>query len=162
MAYRYRPVTEADLDLICRHRHEMFRSAGRPEDILQSMTAAFRPWLASRLRSGDYFGWIAEAGPDPVGGLGMMIIDWPPHPSHPDQAARGYILNVYVEPPHRGKGIARTLMNRAHDDAQRRRIGFLVLHATEAGRELYRRLGWRETSEMSISVEPALREFEGR
>ena len=149
-----RDVEPEDLDLICRHRHEMFRASGRRDDDLGPMAEPFAEWLRPRLVAGLYFGWIAEVDGQAVGGLGMMVIDWPPHPSHPDQDVRGYILNVYVEPDHRGRGIARMLMDRAMAQAKRRGLRHLILHATAMGRPMYERLGWRQTSEMSISLVP--------
>ena len=154
LRYAYRPVSPADLDLICRHRHEMFKASGRADEIVAPMTAAFRPWLAPRLADGRYFGWICEADHPPVAGLGMMVIDWPPHPSHPTQAERGYILNVFVEPEHRGQGLAKALMALATTEARRRGLAYLVLHSTEMGRPVYEGLGWRQTSEMGMAVEP--------
>jgi len=150
--YAFRPVGPGDLDLVCRHRHEMFRASGRSEEMLAPMAAPFRAWLAPRLAAGDYFGWIVEAQGGPVAGLGMMVIDWPPHPSHPAQAARGYLLNVYVEPAHRGRGLAKALMARATQEGRRRGLSLMVLHATAMGRPLYEALGWAATSEMSLKL----------
>ena len=150
--YDYREVRPDDLERVCRHRHEMFKASGRTDAMVAPMTAAFRPWLARKLASGDYFGWIAMADGAAVGGLGMMVIDWPPHPSHPAQDVRGYILNVFIEPEHRGRGVARALMNLAMSEARRRGVLYMVLHATQMGRPMYEKLGWRQTSEMAISV----------
>jgi hypothetical protein len=55
-----RHVSAADLDLVCRHREEMFRESGSPETDLAAMAAPFRSWLATRLIDGRYFGFIAE------------------------------------------------------------------------------------------------------
>lgn len=152
MACDFRPVTPRDLELVCRHRHEMFKASGRANEVLAPMTEAFREWLRPRLASGAYFGWIAEAEGAPVAGLGMMEIDWPPHPSHPAEARRGYILNVFVEPEHRGQGLAKSLMDLAVAEGRRRGIGYMILHATQMGRPLYDKLGWAQTAEMSIAL----------
>ena len=66
--YDYRPVAPADLDLVCRHRHEMFKASGRSDEVLTPMAAPFRAWLAPKLASGAYFGWIAEDDGAPIGG----------------------------------------------------------------------------------------------
>jgi GNAT superfamily N-acetyltransferase len=152
MSYETRPVGSDDLDLVCRHRHEMFKASGRSDELLAPMAAPFRAWLAPRLAAGDYFGWIVEADARPVAGLGMMVIDWPPHPSHPTQGARGYILNVFVEPDHRGRGLARALMARATEEGRRRGLELMILHATAMGRPMYEALGWTATSEMSLHL----------
>ena len=152
--YAYRPVAPGDIDLVCRHRHEMFKAAGRSEAVLAPMTAAFRSWLAPRLLDGSYFGWISECAGAAVGGLGMMAIDWPPHPSHPTQDRRGYVLNLYVEPEHRGAGVAKALMDLAEAEGRRLGLAYMFLHATAMGRPMYEKRGWAATAEMAISLEP--------
>jgi ribosomal protein S18 acetylase RimI-like enzyme len=147
-----RPIRPADLDLICRHREEMFREAGREPAAIAAMAGPFRRWLAPRLEDGRYFGFVAEADGAPIGGVGLMEIDWPPHPLHPLEDRRGYVLNVYVETAHRGRGVARALMAAADAEFARRGIGYLVLHATAAGRALYERIGWSSTSEMAKTL----------
>ena len=147
-----RPLGVDDVELVCRHREEMFREAGRDNDILQTMTRQFRPWLEPRLRDGSYFGFVLEDQGLPVAGIGLMGIDWPPHPSHPTQDKRGYVLNVYVDKTHRKQGLGRRLMQLAEDEFARREIQFAILHATEMGRSLYVALGWHATSEMAKAV----------
>lgn len=147
-----RPVTPGDLDLICRHREEMFRDAGADDQSLALMTSHFRPWLAPRLADGSYFGFIVSCDGRQAGGVGLMLIDWPPHPLHPADDRRGYVLNLFVEPEHRRKGLARRLMQLAESELARRGATLLVLHATEKGRPLYAELGWTTGSAEMIKV----------
>jgi GNAT superfamily N-acetyltransferase len=88
----------------------MFAESGRAREALRPMTAAFEQWLSPRLEDGSYFGWMLEDAGVVIAGLGMMVIDWPPHPSHPADHRRAYILNVFVEPEHRREGLAKRLM----------------------------------------------------
>lgn len=114
------------------------------------MSSPFAAWLQPRLTDSRYFGFIAEDhNGEPVAGVGLMEIDWPPHPSHPDDCRRGYVLNVYVEPQWRGQGIARALMEESDRVFRARKISYAILHATEAGRPLYEQGGWSQTSEMA-------------
>jgi GNAT superfamily N-acetyltransferase len=92
---------------------------------------------------------LEEAG-QVVAGLGMMVIDWPPHPSHPNDDRRAYILNVFVEPEHRRKGLAKQLMALAEDKGRQLDLRYAILHSTRQGRPLYEALGWGPTSEMAI------------
>lgn len=147
-----RKLSEGDVELVCRHREEMFRDAGRGDDILRPMTQAFREWLRPRLSDGSYFGFITCDSGKPIAGIGLMLIDWPPHPSHPMTDKRGYVLNVYVEPEYRGRGLARELMRLADAEFLNRGVQFAILHATEKGRHMYTTLGWQGTTEMSKSV----------
>jgi ribosomal protein S18 acetylase RimI-like enzyme len=151
--FTMRPVRPSDLDLVCFHRERMFREAGVDDGVLLTMAQPFRQWLRPRLVDGRYFGWVVErAGADVVAGLGMTVIEWPPHPAHPTQQARGYILNVFVEPACRRAGLATRLMKIAQEEAGHRGLSLLVLHATDLGRSVYGRLGWEATAEMALSI----------
>ncbi len=146
-----RPVTDSDLELICHQREMMFRDAGglgATENELGLMIRNFRAWLAPRLADGSYFGFIAEDNAVPVAGVGLMILPWAPHPFHPADDRRGYVLNVYVEPSHRRRKIGEQLMALGEGELRRRGIGFATLHATQAGHSLYQTLSWAPTTEM--------------
>lgn len=144
-----RSLEISDLETICRHRQEMFLDAGGDPDKLQVMTQHFRPWLERRLSDGRYFGFLLIDAGRPVAGIGLMSIEWPPHPSHPTSDQRGYVLNVYVEPEYRRRGLASALMQAAEAEFSRREITFAVLHATKMGRPVYEQTGWAATSEMA-------------
>jgi ribosomal protein S18 acetylase RimI-like enzyme len=148
-----RTLRASDLDLVCRHREEMFRDAGKSDDELLPMTAHFREWVKPRLLDGSYFGYVMEVDAAPVAGIGLMLIDWPPHPMHPTQDKRGYVLNVFVEPGYRKRGLARELMNLADAEFARRGVCYAVLHATEKGKPLYQGLGWNGTTEMAKTLD---------
>lgn len=155
MTLTTRPLTTEDLELICQQRERIFRESnapGRTEEILATQTAHFRPWLAQRLREKSYFGYIVEDAGKPVAGIGLMLIDWPPGPSHPTSDKRGYVLNVFVEPSHRRKGLAAILMELADRDFAARGASYAVLHSTRMGRPLYEKIGWNATNEMAKVV----------
>jgi ribosomal protein S18 acetylase RimI-like enzyme len=147
-----RELSENDVELVCLHREEMFRNAGRSEEVLQVMTQHFRDWLRPRLSARTYFGFVVCDNGQPIAGIGLMLIDWPPHPSHPTTDKRGYVLNLYVEPEHRRRGLARELMRLADVEFAKRGVQFAILHATDEGRGVYAGLGWRGTTEMSKVV----------
>jgi GNAT superfamily N-acetyltransferase len=153
MAITARPAAAHDLKLICEHRERMFAESGRTRESLRPMTAAFEQWLSPRLEDGSYFGWMLEDAGVVIAGLGMMVIDWPPHPSHPADHRRAYILNVFVEPEHRRKGLAKRLMALAEARARELGVRYAILHSTRQGRPLYESLGWASTSEMAICWE---------
>ena len=141
-----------DIELVCRHREAMFRDAGRSDEVLRPMTENFRAWVRPRLLDGSYFGYAMLDAGVPVAGIGLMLIDWPPHPSHPTQDKRGYVLNVFVEPEYRKRGLARELMSLAEAEFARRGVGYAILHATAKGRPLYQGLGWNGTTEMAKAL----------
>jgi ribosomal protein S18 acetylase RimI-like enzyme len=150
-----RAATVADASIITHHRRRMFVDAGRSDNrVLDLMAERFEPWVKEQIEKGGYLGWLAldNAGAV-IGGSGLMILDWAPHPLDPNSSHRGYLLNVYVEPAHRRKHIASQLIELALAEARRRHIRVVALHSTDAGRALYESNGFRATNEM-FYVEP--------
>jgi GNAT superfamily N-acetyltransferase len=143
-----REVCVGDVAAICGHRRRMFEEAGVAAATLDRMGEAFPPWLRARIEDGSYFGFIAEDANDVVGGIGLRLIDWPPSPWHPTVDKRGYILNLYVEPVYRGRGVAKAMMARAEERFRELGVTYEILHATVMGRPLYEKLGWVATTEM--------------
>ena len=65
-----------------------------------------------------------------------------------DEAGRGHISNLFVDPDHWGKGIGRGLLARAEQDMRERgwRVGELSTQSLNArARRLYERAGWYDT-----------------
>ena len=148
-----RAATPADLETLVAHRRAMFFEMGyRDEAVLDGMTAAFRPWLLERMRTGEYLAWVAEDVDARIAaGLGLWLMDWPPHMIGPG-ARRGNILNVYTESTHRRRGIARRLMEVALAWCREHGIRAVILHASDDGRALYEQMGFRPTNEMRLML----------
>ncbi len=144
-----RKVHPGDLHIITAHRRKMFEDMGADASVLDAMADSFAAWLKPRLEDGRYFGYIVEENGAVIAGIGIMLLDWPPHMLHPESGQRGYILNLFVEPEHRGKGIAADLTKLSESDLQARGVTYAILHASAKGRALYQKLGWSSTSEMA-------------
>jgi GNAT superfamily N-acetyltransferase len=149
-----RPATLADAEAIATHRRAMFYEMGYHDAAaLDAMVTAFLPWLRQRLATAEYRAWLAlEPDGAIVAGLGLWLMDWPPHMIGPG-APRGNILNVYTEPAFRRQGIARLLMNAALDWCRINRLRAVILHASPDGQKLYQDLGFKPTNEMRILLD---------
>jgi GNAT superfamily N-acetyltransferase len=144
-----RSATVADAALITAHRRNMFASMNiAPQSELDRMSHTFEPWVRRRLAAGTYLGWVVEQEGRAVASAGLLLLDWPPHPLDPTGERRGYLLNVFVEPPYRGRGLARSLVDRSLEEARRRGIRVVTLHSSDAGRPIYEKTGFAPTSEM--------------
>jgi ribosomal protein S18 acetylase RimI-like enzyme len=138
-----------DAALIAAHRKAMFVAmGGHEESVLEIMRRSCEPWLQQMIARDRYFGWIVSDGETPVASAGLMLMDWPPHPLDPSGEIRGYLLNVFVEPDYRRRGLASELVEACMREARRRNIRILTLHASDAGRSVYDQLGFRQTNEM--------------
>jgi len=150
-----RAVTAADAPLIAAHREAMFASMAIAGDaVLATMRRACEPWLARMIAEDKYAGWIISNGELPVASAGLLILDWPPHPFDPEGERRGYVLNVFVEPHYRRRGLARELTEMCMAEARRRGIRVVTLHASDAGRPVYQSMGFKASNEMTY-VAPA-------
>ena len=144
-----RAATAADAPLIAAHRRAMFASMSiAAEPVLDAMSRSFEPWVARMIAEGRYAGWIVADGLHPVASAGLLILDWPPHPFDPQGGQRGYLLNVFVEPHYRRRGLAHDLVEMCMDEARKRGIRVVTLHASDAGRPIYESMGFKASSEM--------------
>jgi GNAT superfamily N-acetyltransferase len=138
------------VDTIVAHRRAMFFDMGhRDAAALDAMCEAFRPWLREKMCAGEYLAWFAVADGRVAAGLGLWLMDWPPHLIGPG-SRRGNILNVYTQPDFRRQGIAHALVEAALAWCRANRIGCVILHASADGRLLYESLGFRPTNEMRL------------
>lgn len=144
-----REATLADGALITAHRRAMFAEAGlgTPE-ALELMSRQFTPWFERMMAAGRYVGWIVEEGTTVAASAGFFELDWPPHPLDPAATGRGYLLNFWVEPAYRRRGLARALVREALAESRRRGLLVTSLHASAAGRPVYEKEGFRASVEM--------------
>lgn len=154
-----RPATTNDAALITAHRKAMFLAMGRSrESVLESMSSHFEPWVTRMIIEGKYTGWVTEDvsqnPPRAIASAGLLILDWPPHPLDPTSEHRGYMLNVFVDPEYRKRGLANALVDRCLAEARRRRIHVVALHSSDAARPIYETFGFRTTNEMFYVDQP--------
>ena len=162
--FAVRLATPEDVDAIAKHRARMFEEMGQvPPEAFEILRAKSREGLRDLLTRGEYIGWLAipTRRPDIIaGGAGVQLRKVLPHPlpraNEENKIAEGrhaIILNVFTEPHWRRQGVAVLLLQRIIDWARTERLDRLVLHASEAGRSLYERLGFVGTNEMRLANE---------
>jgi GNAT superfamily N-acetyltransferase len=129
----------------------MFRDMGvLDEREVPALAAATRAYLTTALPSGAYRGWMVEADGQVVAGGGVLVRQLLPRPGYAAGGDEAYVLNVYTEPAHRRRGLARTLMQAILDWCRAQRISRVSLHASDDGRPLYEGLGFLQTNEMRL------------
>lgn len=139
--YRVRQATVDDADVLVHHRVAMFTDMGVQVDAA-TLGPAYRAWLSRLMPDGTYRGWLAEtdAG-EVVAGGGMTILPWPPGPRYLGDRL-GFVYNVYTEPAHRGRGLARRVMMELEAWSRAAGITSLALNASQAGEPLYASMGY--------------------
>jgi ribosomal protein S18 acetylase RimI-like enzyme len=148
-----RQATLDDLADLVRLRRTMFESMGFDDGAqLDAADAAARAYFAEAIPAGQFHGWLAVTPTGTAVGSGGIVIDrHPPGPSNLSGRA-GYIMNVVTAPGYRRRGIARRMMQVMLEWLAARGIEHVTLHATEAGRPLYRELGFVDGNEMTMRL----------
>ena len=133
---------------------DMGQLAPELRPMLERATAAY---LQERMPRGEYIAWVAEETAAPgtiVGGAGAHLRSILPRPrlgtGELELGPEAIVLNVYVEPEWRRRGVGEALMRTLLDALASRGISRVVLHASEAGRRIYERLGFAPTNEMRL------------
>jgi GNAT superfamily N-acetyltransferase len=147
-----REATPNDLPEILRHRRGMYQAMGFSDaNALSSMVSTSEPYLMTALANGTFRAWLAVLGDWPVAGGAVLINPWPSHP-YDLECRRATILNVYVDPDFRRKGIAHRLMQTMIDWCRKEGFAAVYLHASNDGKPLYERLGFEPTTEMRLKL----------
>jgi ribosomal protein S18 acetylase RimI-like enzyme len=158
--FAVRPADAIDIPLLAHHRAAMFRDMGQlaphQEKPLEQATTDY---LRDALPRGEYLAWVAEdteTPPTVIGGAGVQLRPILPRPRTQTEdlelGPEAIILNVYVEPAWRRRGVADALMRAVLDTLAARGIHRIVLHASDDGRRLYERLGFVQTNEMRLGT----------
>ena len=126
-------------------------------DAFEILRAKARTRLEEWLTSGDYVGWLATPADQPelvVGGAGVQLQRILPRPVDDvtiGEGRQGTIVNVFTEPEWRRRGIAGLLMQEIINWSKTEKIDRLILHASDDGRPVYEKLGFKESNEMLLA-----------
>ncbi len=150
---KIRPAKLSDIAALIRHRRMMWWELGRrDETALDLMELAANEYFRAAVADGSYLGFLAEDSSGAVvGGGGIVVSPWP-GVLNQRQPRRATILNMYVDRKHRRKGVARALMEAMIAWCRENEFAYVSLHASEQGRHLYEKLGFKPTDEMRLEL----------
>jgi len=118
---------------------------------LEVMLAVSTPLIGRGIADGSYRGWLVEGSDGVVAGGGVILLQFQPHPMDP-RPQRAWVVNMFTEPEHRRRGLARLLMDTIVTWCRAEGLRFLYLHASDEGRALYESLGFVPTNEMLLEL----------
>ncbi|MCL2033631.1 MAG: GNAT family N-acetyltransferase [Oscillospiraceae bacterium] len=104
----------------------------------------------------DFFAAVIEENNQIASLAFLSISECPANPFYPT-GKTGVIRNVLTYPEHRKRGLATKALCMLIEEAKRQSLSFLELSASESGRPLYKRLGFRKKepscyTEMRLSL----------
>lgn len=145
--YRFEVAAAEDLREIVRMKLSMFAETGHAgllaDNASEMVLADYRTLYAAQLARH----FIAKLGTTIVGCAGAFIKEDIPF-RYFKIPRYGFIGDVYVDPANRGCGIASRLSTDALAWLRAQDIGMVRLLASDAGRSIYRRLGFMSSDEM--------------
>jgi GNAT superfamily N-acetyltransferase len=112
----------------------------------------YERWARTKLKKHQFFGWVVEDQKNKVLGGGCVWLQAIQPRPHRTGMAQPYLLSMYTEPEYRGLGVASMVVNAAIEWCKKNRYERLMLHASEMGRGVYRRLGFKRTWEMRLDL----------
>jgi GNAT superfamily N-acetyltransferase len=147
-------ATLDDLDILVYQRHRMFEDIKHRNATEHKFSdEKYRKWAASKLKNKSLIGFLAEGkNGDILGGGCLWLRDSQPSPSRDLRLKSPYLMSMYTRPRHRGKGIATAIVRASMDWCRKRGYRSMLLHASEAGRPVYSKLGWKRTWEMRVDL----------
>lgn len=152
--FAIREATVADAPALARSRLALFRDLGQEPsaDAAAEFERVCEETFERFISSGTNIAWLAEVPgeTDPVGVL--VLLKFPRLPTLKNSGiTEGYIVNVFVIPAWRHRGIASSLTQTAVDYSRRSGLARIRLHATSAGYPVYSQSGFRNrTDEMEL------------
>ena len=131
------------LDLLVKTRVEVLRAANLLDNgaDMSEVEAASRAYYREALSDGSHTGYLAFDGEDFVGAGGVSYYRVMPTYHNPT-GRKAYIMNMYVRPDYRRRGIATRMLDLLVADARQRGIQCISLEATDAGRPIYAKYGF--------------------
>lgn len=137
----FRTATIEDIREISELRKKQIQDEGQKPtiDIDEDLYRYFEKYM----RSGELIEWIAEDEGKIIATTAIVFMDFPP--SFTNKTGRtGYVANVYTADEYRGRGIAGQLLDKVEEEAKKRGITKLLLHASELGRKAYIKSGYED------------------
>ena len=144
----YRIAGAGDIELLVQSRADTLRAVNRLDAGYQ-FSREFLDASRKYFLEGDQETVLAVDGGRVLGCATMCYISIMPTFSHPT-GRRAHLMNVYTDPAARRQGVAYRMVSMLIESAWARGATEISLDATEAGRPLYRKLGFTDSGECMV------------
>lgn len=149
MSITYHKATLADLDELVRLRIEFLKEVQKVETRQYSeeeLRTSLRAYLSESMQNDEFVAWLAFADNEIVATSGLCFFQITPGFTLIDGKI-AYILNIYTLPHWRGKGVGKQIFDHILQEAIGRGYKRISLHASDDGRPVYEKFGFRLTGD---------------
>ena len=100
-----------------------------------------------RVGSSAWRCWVVDDGDQLLGHVCVQLFEKMPNPVN-EREVHAYLTNLYIVPEMRSQGLGRTLLNEALSWCRAQGTDAVILWATPESKSLYRRCGFRNSTEI--------------
>ena len=149
-----REAAPEDDDILLRHYRTLRESYDVDEiHIRTDAESTVRKFIRDGRERFQMAAFLAEFDGNIVGSVACQLQQLPyPDVVVPAFRQHGYIWSVFVEPAARRRGVARALVLRALEYLRSIGCTKAVLHSSDVGEALYRRIGFETANEMRLDL----------
>lgn len=151
----YRKAGLCDVDSLAKIRSIFLQEAAdvSSEDERLEMEIANKTYFETALADDSFVAWLALDDDRIVATSGLSFSVVPPSSKCPNGKV-AYIMNMFTFPDYRKQGIGMELFKRTINEAEKRGYRKITLYATDAGRRLYERYGFKAvTGDMEFYID---------
>lgn len=153
----FRKANTSDIEILAKLRIDFMREVNgslSPEDELKYdvLLKSNIDYFNESISNGDFIAWLALDNESIVGTSGLVFYSRPP--SFKNLSGKvAYIMNIYTLDSYRKRGIADKLLQKTIVEATELGYNTIFLSATDMGKPLYLKHGFKEISgEMVLNI----------
>lgn len=147
----YRKGTAQEVELLVSTRMEAM-AAMHGVEMTAALEAQIRDYYARALTDGSHVAYLVYDGAIFAGCGGITFYQDMPTRANPTGRVAN-IMNIYTVPAYRRRGIALRMVDLLVQEARERAVKVVTLDATDAGRPVYEKYGFKlMTSEMELML----------
>ncbi|HYA10947.1 MAG TPA: GNAT family N-acetyltransferase [Thermoplasmata archaeon] len=157
--FRVRSAGLGDLAVLVDHRRRMWQEIRDYRTTeLDRHDASYRRWVRRGMAAGTFLArLVVDRDGTVVASGALWLMPEQPRPGPLGRREMPYLLSMYTEPAHRGRGAATRIVQDLVRWSRTHGYGRVLLHASAAGRSVYARLGFEPSSEMRLELRPIRR-----
>lgn len=143
------PAGLSELDELIAWRENVLREIFSLPDItdISGLLRANKEYYRAALTKGTHIACFAKRNGEAVGCGGVCLYREMPSPDNPNGLC-AYLMNIYVLPSCRHRQVGRSIVRWLVFQAKQRGCSKIYLETSEAGRNMYRTIGFTEMNDL--------------
>lgn len=153
-----RLATKEDIPSLAAHHRKMFeeirKKSGTPvnQPVLVALETTYAGKLTDEFESGACVAWVMVTGDRIIASGAISIVSYVPVP-HDISLRIAFLHSIYTEEECRGHGYAQRITREAAGYCRRNGIRRLYLFASDAGRPVYEKNGFRPVGNLMLLLQ---------